>query len=309
MMNIRPSAAVLGYHLVGFFDVLGQSQRLRQLTQMPANEAERDEVIAILRNTVGTILTIREMFLNFFDSANESTTSSETGTENLRHLIALSTKPKINYRGISDSFIVTVSLIEPEIPSTPVSGIYNAFVAAAGMWLVGLSMGHPLRGAIEVGLGMEIADGEVYGPVVSRAYQLESQVAGGPRVVIGETCVAYLEERARSQRDITEVIAAAVASRCLSMLRQDHDGVTTLDTLGEVMFEIAKAADLGVPGTEDLSAAFRPAHAAVRSQLIEAERDQNEKLIARYGHLLTYFDMRASRWSQPTEPSEDETHT
>ena len=61
------------------------------------------------------------------------------------------------------------------------------------MFLVTLVWGHPARGGLDVGLGVEIAPGEVYGAALERAYQLESEVAQHPRLVIGKELVAYLD--------------------------------------------------------------------------------------------------------------------
>lgn len=82
------------------------------------------------------------------------------------------TNAKVVYRGISDSFIVTVCLADVELLPAPVNGVYRAYVAAASMWLLALSIGHPIRGGIDVGLAIDIDDDEIYGPVLDNAYRL-----------------------------------------------------------------------------------------------------------------------------------------
>jgi hypothetical protein len=62
----------------------------------------------------------------------------------------------------------------------------------AGVVLGIRRVGHPIRGGIDVGLAIDIDEGEIYGPVLDHAYHLEWKVAGGPRVVVGDTCVDYL---------------------------------------------------------------------------------------------------------------------
>jgi hypothetical protein len=66
------------------------------------------------------------------------------------------------------------------------SSIFKLFVLAGAHCFLGLAKGQPVRGALEVGWGIELHPGELYGAVVARAYELESEVAGYPRIVIGE---------------------------------------------------------------------------------------------------------------------------
>ena len=287
---------VLCHHLVGFFDVLGQSSRLRQLTGLPESEAQRLELIRVLKDTVGVVLGVRRMFKDFFGAFEGPTEFAKALSAPERELLMKATNAKVVYRGISDSFIVTVCLAETGLEPAPISGVYRAFVAAAGMWLLALSIGHPIRGGIDVGLAIDIDDDEVYGPVLDSAYRLESNVAGGPRIVVGDGCVDYLRfVQGRPQTDVHVKVASAVASWCLSMLRHDHDGVVTLDPLGDRMLDVSKAID-GTPGA-NIRDRVKPAHDVVRQQLANAQESGDAKLLSRYQQLLGYFDERASHWT------------
>jgi hypothetical protein len=289
------NSAVFCHHLVGFFDVLGQSSRLRQLTKLPETDAERAEVIRLLKNTAGVVLGVRRMFRDFFQSAGTSTPFVGSLPAPMREQLLQATQADVTYRGISDSFIVTVCLGDTGVATTPVNGVYRAFVAASGMWLLSLSVGHPIRGGLDVGLGIDIEKDEVYGPVLDCAYHLESKVAGGPRIVVGDVCVDYLNFVSRRPADdIHKQIASEVARFCLSMLRQDSDGVTTLDPLGERMLELTKAPPTS--SGNSIADRVKPAHDVVRQQLADAELQNDRKLIARYRSLLQYFDESASRW-------------
>lgn len=48
------------------------------------------------------------------------------------------------------------------------------------------------RAGVEVGLGTELDNGEIYGPVLYKAYELESKVAEYPRIVVGKELINYL---------------------------------------------------------------------------------------------------------------------
>jgi hypothetical protein len=293
MSNRAPH--VLCHHLVGFFDVLGQSSKLRQLNGLPESEAQRLEMIRVLKETVGVVLGVRRMFRDFFGAFEGPTEFAKALSGPERELLMTATNTKVVYRGISDSFIVTVCLAETGLAPAPMSGVYRAFVAAAGMWLLALSVGHPIRGGIDVGLAIDIDDDEIYGPVLDSAYRLESRVAGGPRIVVGDGCVDYLRfVEARPPTDVHAHVASGMASWCLSMLRHDHDGVVTLDPLGDRMREISTAA-AGKPGAS-IGDRVKPAHDVVRRQLADARGRGDTKLASRYEQLLNYFDERAGNW-------------
>lgn len=296
----QKSKHILCHHLIGFFDVLGQSNQLRQLTKLPETDDERAETIQLLKRTAGVVLGVRGMFKDFFEAVCTPTPFALSLPPAPRRQLLDATQAEVSYRGVSDSFIVAVSLADTGMPTTPVNGVFRSFVAASGMWLLSLSVGHPLRGGIEVGLGMDVGDGEVYGPVLDRAYHLESKVAGGPRLVVGDTCVDYLNfMRKRQTADVYQQIAAKAADFCLSMLMRDQDGTVVLDPLGERMLEIARTTgwSRGRSGTRGIIDRVKPAHDVVRQQLMRAELLKDEKLIPRYRNLLAYFDHRAALWT------------
>ena len=78
------------------------------------------------------------------------------------------------------------------------------------------------------------------------------------------------------------------------MLRRDYDGVLTLDVLGDVVLGVARA--MSPSAGDELVERFKPAHQAVRRQLMQAELRNDYKLTARYRSLLRFFDERAALW-------------
>jgi hypothetical protein len=286
---------VLCHHLVGFFDVLGQSNKLRELKVLPRNEEERARTVHLLKQTAGAVIGIRRMFKDYFDAAGAPTAFSRQLPDPARAFIQGVTAADVTYRAVSDSFIVTVSLGETDVQSMPISGVWRAFVAASGMWLLALSAGYPIRGGIDVGLAIRIDGDEVYGPAIACAYHLESKTAGGPRIVVGGTCVDYLNSvSSRRATDLRARIAAEMSGLCLSMLRRDWDGAMTLHPLGSKMLEISRTAGIG--RQDNIAERVKPAHDAVRRELHEAEACGNAKLVDRYQRLLEYFDLHAGDW-------------
>ena len=90
-----------------------------------------------------------------------------------------------------------------------------------------------IRGGIDLGLAMDIDEGEIYGPALARAYNLESGIAKYPRIVIGEGLTRYLQMVAgRQARTGEDKAHAEFASKSLGLLAVDVDGCTFLDWLG-----------------------------------------------------------------------------
>jgi hypothetical protein len=94
---------------------------------------------------------------------------------------------------VSDSFIISVPLEEQRQHSyTAARGVFAALHGIAGIALIALAEGSPLRGGIDVGLAINLRSDESYGPVLRSAYRLESR-ADYPRVLIGLSLIEYLE--------------------------------------------------------------------------------------------------------------------
>ena len=146
--------------------------------------------------------------------------------------------------------------------------------AAAAAWLSSLADDIPIRGGVEIGTAAQIGENEVYGPALVKAYRLESKVAGGPRIVVGEQLVATLES-AQPAADPDFWETAETAQYCRSLLRKDTDGQTILDVLdGSWLRPVG-----GRPRCHDL---FAQARANARKRLVTYENEGCKKLVSRY---------------------------
>ena len=57
---------------------------------------------------------------------------------------------------------------------------------------------------VEVGLGTELDNGEIYGPVLYKAYELERELPEYPRIVVGRELINYLTQLAQGHKQIPE---------------------------------------------------------------------------------------------------------
>lgn len=169
-------------------------------------------------------------------------------------------------------------------PRSPSEEVISAIFYLAGtLCLIGLAAGHPIRGGIEIAWGMELHPGELYGPAVARAYELESEVAEYPRIVVGPETVRFLQGHAANPaEDAFSQADREFASLCLDMLVQDTDGHWFLHYLGDkFQFAITRGQH------ERL---YEAARKFVHDQLEAHRQQRNSKLAFRYAHLLLYFD-------------------
>ena len=292
-----------GYYMIGVFDVLGQSTKLQAQSEIPVNNAqfERQRVVANLKDTAGVVIGFRKLFRRFFEAAGQPTGSgladSLPGPQRAEMLAAMASE--ILLWGVSDTIFVAVPLAWTRHPAARAGDVFRSLLAAGSMWLLGLSTNHPLRGGMEIGTGIDIEPGEIYGQALEAAYHLESKVASLPRIVVGPKCVEFLEavKRSETRSDTSSRLATRSADLCLSMLRKDTDGHTVVDGLGQTMLDQFR----DVPDSREQ---FSQAHENVRAQCRNFHDAGNAKLASRYELLRTYFDERAPQWQATlrTEP-------
>ena len=198
--------------------------------------------------------------------------------------------PPVKIQRFSDGLFVFTSLAKTK-EFSPICSVFSLLSACGSIMFTTLAGGLPIRGGLDVGAGMEMNENELYGPVVARAYELESEIAQYPRIVVGKQCLQYLEECCRQkEKGIKPEYEKAMAVTCQELLMEDCDGSTIVDFLGEgFRHHIAYNIPL-----ED----FYKAYTYVNDQLGIHEKDRNDKLSARYSQLLKYFKKSRRIWSE-----------
>ena len=280
----------LQYYLVLFFDLLGLRAQLRQLTALPTDEEAERQVISVLRATVGRVIKLRVGFESFFEAISTETELSRDLETSQRELLRQHTQAKMMSIGFSDSFLVFVPLSTTDENCTQINGVRRSLLAAGSIMTIALSEGIALRGGIDVGLGMELLEGEIYGPCLERAYYLETQQADYPRISVGDELLQYLSG-VEAQRPMTTFGKCAVAGarQCSSLVFEDWDGTHALDYLGTGLREAIGAS------------LFSP---LIPKAIIFAESEKQKwasagdtKLAQRFDRLNSYLTSRADLWS------------
>ena len=283
---------VARFYVIGVFDILGQSRKLlRPMTFPAATTEEAQRIRSNLEETVIAVDRFRQLFQQQFDarrSAFDDDAAQLPEPERAAFTAALASN--IVSWGISDAYCVAIPIEAGSgAPGAmaAMADVRRALEVAAAMWLISLSFGDPVRGGIEIGTAATMRENDIYGAALVEAYRLESEVAGGPRIVVGEQLVAALREAAQDP-DANYRGAARYAANCLSMLRQDVDDKTAVDVLGGSWATPARR--------QLLQNVFARAHDNAQRQLQEHQEKGCRKLVSRYETLLAYFAEHAASW-------------
>jgi len=276
----------LGHYAVAFIDLLGQQEFLRSLSlpipETPENyEATKEQ----LANTYGAVTRMRKWFDDSFAVFARRNIPSWLSPDQLREFKTLTNNP-IQYQAFSDSISIFMAL-RTRTAKLPIRGIFGILGASACTFTCCLATGHPIRGGIDIGLGIDITKNEVYGPALARAYALESKIADYPRIVIGTELMNYIiTTRDQPPTDTTAIIAKGIAEKCLACITEDDDGYLIIDHLGENYRQIF--------GEVINANVIKQAYGKVLN--FHATFQENKKLAERYSRLKKYYDTRLPIW-------------
>lgn len=277
------------YYLTVFIDLLGQKDSLKKLERVSDKKIDEKEFIESIKNSVGKVSLFRKLFDEYFIGAKSHVVNKDLVAPIHQEDFIASQKLDIIFNGFSDSFIISVPLMNNDENCTAMNGIFAAFGAICGLGLCLLSVGVPCRAGLDVGLGTQINDREIYGLSLERAYYLENCLAEYPRYLIGEELVNYLVS-IENQKPTTPfgLIAKNLASECKKMIIRDTDGRLMLDFMGNVIRETNM-------DSIDKETVLK-ARDFITSMYQKYIDENNYKLSSRYYRLIAYFNSRKQIW-------------
>lgn len=291
-----------GHYVVGFFDLMGQSQELDRLEQIHANPADNETYKAAIIKVLRRVKTFRKAFEKFFERHDR------TAQEKHFPLTAKHRKQLDRWRGekirlmqFADTVVTFVPLIGRGGALT-ISGLASMMAAAASTILLHHGIGVPVRGAIEIGLGTDIGPREIYGPVAARAYSLESKYADWPRILIGRRALEFISfcsqasESKLTNRTITiDQMNQRMAKLCQDLIMQDVDGLPALDYLGEEFSRQVGGLSKNVISVHEGARFAKDQHQRFRLAGVT-------KLALRYDRLAQYYESRVALWESGSQP-------
>lgn len=277
-------------YCVAFIDLLGQQDALKGQTVLPIIDTEEDylKFVSEVKGSIGSISALQKMATEFVKASGvnpqwpDMTKQQKEDAEEIKKAI-----PK--EQRWSDGLVYFLSIGE-HVSKSSVTGIIQMMYLTGALCFLGLAAKKPLRGALEIGWGVELNNGEINGAALANSYQLESQVAGYPRIVIGENLYLYLASL-RETKEIKPIqqYNKHLASRCLDMISVDIDGHYILDYLSPAFTDSVTKKIIG-----DL---FSEAYENICSDYEKFRNSKDTKLATRYFLLKSYFE--ASEHFQP----------
>lgn len=279
------------FYLLAFIDVLGQKESFQDLENQPLSD-NHPKLIEAHKQTALFIETLRSSFKDFFDAYTaDKEPSVKVPPEKMDQFKAM-LKSNLKHQRFSDSIQAYVCLHTDKYHSNAINGVFGALLACGGMLLLSLASKKAFRAGVEVGLGTELDNGEIYGPVLYKAYELESKVAEYPRIVVGRELINYLTTLANAHEQLPEQtkedveLCKLMATNCLKMIVRDLDGVPILDYLGA---EFLQSINENSERAKEFESVFKLALAFVETEYSKRKQAGDRKLALRYYLLLNYF--------------------
>ena len=256
-VNNEQGGLHLGDYVVLFLDLLGQKHLMEGQGFLPQN---KQDAVAAFHKTLTSVRKLHEYVDRFL------------GEELL--------KGSVRLQRWSDGVMIFVPLGGPT-KDVSCEAIFSVFEFAGAMTLSGLAAQAPIRSGIDASWGVELEQGELYGPAVANAYYYESVVAKYPRIAVSNRVAAVLNQRIRDAPDTLQGRAEkGFAEHCRSKLFEDEDSVLALHYVRQIPAE---------PIGERQIPMLQFVKEFVASQLAEHQQSGNAKLLARYEWLDRYI--------------------
>lgn len=290
------------YYLVAFLDVLGQKEIFAKLSEIRTIEEIDDGIKKDISENLYYLEQLRKNLESYFNDYTSKEASSVRVDEPCKEKFDQMRKAEIYFQYFSDSLIAFVPLEFRSFYSVTVNGVWGVLGACESAVLGSLAVEHAVRGGIEICWGTRLKTGEIYGPALSKAYHLESKVAGYPRIVIGDELWNYLnslsnkvkQHTAQEQIDIDA--CQRMADRCLKLIAKDNDGHLLLDYLGPGFLELNK-------GSQDFFRIYDLSRKFVYDSLFKWKQENNTKLASKYQKLCNYFQTKSIFIEEARKPS------
>jgi hypothetical protein len=288
------------YYAVAFIDVLGQKEAFEGINNLEGieNPESKRRLIKAHQETVLFVEKLREGFESFFKAyTKQSGQSKDKVPDSKKEQYVEMCKCLLKHQRFSDCIQAYTPLQTKKYHSTAMNGVYGILAACGGMFLLALTCNKVFRAGVDVGIGTEMSNGEIYGPALFKAYELESKIAQYPRIVIGDMLMNYLANLSKGNPQLPNQtkedigLCKTLADRCLKMIVPDAmDGRPILDYLGSEFrkFEEQLPEDSRI-SYADIS---RKAFLFVRAECERWEQKKDEKLAVRYRQLYSYFQTK-----------------
>lgn len=284
-------------YCASFIDLLGQRAALKGQNLNPIIESKKDQknFQTIIKKSVGAIEQLQSFAMDFRKNyLKTENINYDSLNEEEKKIYELMKKDKPKQQRWSDGLVYYSPLGDPLGKGgiqCPMHSIYEIFTLSGALCLISIANKQPIRGAIEVSWGAELHQNELYGAVIANSYELESEVAQYPRIVVGKYAMGYMQVQYQAERDPDDNLGnynKNLAKMCLDMISIDQDGYPILDYLHTFLTDA---------NTKNVKEIIHKAYSFICEEYEKHVINQNSKLAIRYAWLKLYFDEKKQQFN------------
>jgi len=274
----------VGPYFVALIDIVGQRDKLRAW-KVPVRLQSVYDVI----ESAEYVKELRKQFNDVYELAAQSTGLLDQLDEEKRTWVEKRKQSRLWRRGFSDSYAMTVSCWDEQEWGLHAADIYYSLLGICAMFIWALARGKPFRGGADIGLGTEISEQEVYGPITVQAYELESRKAKWPRVMVGTGLLSYLDElEKRCGDDLDSRHTKLNIHNALDLITKTRGGKYMLDVMGDGVHSVFR--------DELFTEMIQVGYQFVTSEQKHFYKAGPKKIHYRYSQLRRYIESRLPIW-------------
>lgn len=281
------------YYLGIYLDILGQGEKLKCMDRIPDTDEEMKQFSDILSETVIPVVELQRSFDKSFEQyQNLDNLIDQKAMSNLsdeqREIYLNARKISSKDMRFSDTMVIYFPL-DYDSCFSPMIATYAALNAVASTFITMLADGIPLRGAINIGTGIELKQSGLYGQVLYNLHHLESKIAEYPRIIIGDKLIemiTYYQNLSDEKIDDTyKRIDKLVSHDIRDIIKKDSDNYHILHYLNKDFASDDKKGELKL---------YERVAKFIDDQL--TMHSQNLKLKKRYERLNEYVRNHKQDW-------------
>jgi hypothetical protein len=292
-----PETIAFANYVVGFVDILGQRSEFAGESLLPRQPdgSIPDSFVQKARRTIGVIRDMHqacEFHLQGQRSLSQSTRDALPAEQ--RPVYDRLRSTSLRCQRWSDGLVYFQTLSD-RVDDVPMNGICGLTSVLGALCFLNLARKSPIRGGVDIGWGVELWPGEIYGAAVARAYECESVNAKWPRIVVSEDTLNFLDAAASAPVDsVFNALNQKLASVVRSWIERDVDGQYHLHYLGYAFRQSA-----GNPRHDEIVPQIS---SFIQEQIDHWRRMNNPKLLERYEILKDYYDRNRHPLPIDTQP-------
>lgn len=241
-------------YIMAYIDILGTSIRLEKLESLPLYQADGN--VKLSNNIRKNVIVPTQALRHYIRIAYENSTAQTKSSDDYRSLYNKGFKfPEISFSYFSDSVIISLPI--PACKDSQTETIHHSFIFLPILIdvlnmasLHCASYGYPIRGGIDIGIGIKIGnmDTEITGSALASANRLENKIIN-PLIAVGDKLYNEMMRISKNDcctngQDAFGMISSnnKKVSNCFIKCCMPHNGMIALDFLKSKLLLTDKSA-------------------------------------------------------------------